>query len=234
MMREPERVADGVWIVRGGFPRRIFNVYLIESTGGVVVFDAGVKQMTKDIARAAARFGGIERVVLGHAHSDHRGAAPGLNAPVFCHATEKPHAESENGEVYFRYGELDLHGRLALRRLMGTWDGGPVAIAGTLEEGDEVAGFRVVHIPGHSPGQIALFRDRDRLALVSDAFYTLDPQTGLNKEPRLPHPALSLDHDQARESLRKLAALEPRAAWPGHARPVDEDVAATLNEVAGA
>ncbi len=33
--REPERVADGVWLIRGGFPSKTMNIYLIEDEGGV-------------------------------------------------------------------------------------------------------------------------------------------------------------------------------------------------------
>ncbi len=47
-------------------------------------------------------------------------------------------------------------------------------IAGTVSEGDEVAGFKVIELPGHAPGLIALWRESDRLALVSDCFYTID------------------------------------------------------------
>ena len=43
------------------------------------------------------------------------------------------------------------------------------------QEGDEIAGFKVVELPGHAPGLIGLFREEDRLALVSDCIYTLDP-----------------------------------------------------------
>src|SRR5947209_3505296 len=73
----PERIADGVWVVRGGFPLRTMNVYLIEDDDGVTVFDAGIKDMVVPIRIAAARLGGIKRVVLSHADADHRGAAPG-------------------------------------------------------------------------------------------------------------------------------------------------------------
>ena len=34
--------------------------------------------------------------------------------------------------------------------------------------------------------------------------------------------------EQAQASMRKLAALEPAAAWPGHAGPVTGDVRAQL------
>ena len=59
----------------------------------------------------------------------------------------------------------------------------------------------------------------DRLALVSDCVYTLDPQTGLKGAARVPHPAFNLDTEQARASIRKLAALEPSRRWAGHTEP---------------
>ena len=104
--------------------------------------------------------------------------------------------------------------------LIRSWDGGPVKIEGTVSEGDDVAGFEVVHFPGHAPGMIGLWRESDGLALVSDTIYTLDPQTGRKGGPRVPHPAFNKDTDQARASIRKLAALDPRTVWPGHADPL--------------
>jgi hypothetical protein len=40
------------------------------------------------------------------------------------------------------------------------------------------------------------------------------------------------DTDQARASVRKLAALEPAAAWPGHADPLTGDVRGQLVQAA--
>jgi glyoxylase-like metal-dependent hydrolase (beta-lactamase superfamily II) len=114
------------------------------------------------------------------------------------------------------------------------WDGGAVEIAGTVDEGDDVSGFRVVHIPGHAPGLIALFRESDRLALTSDCFYMVDPETSRKVPPRTPHPAFNQDIAQARESIRKLAALEPAACWPGHLGPLTDDVRTALERAATA
>jgi glyoxylase-like metal-dependent hydrolase (beta-lactamase superfamily II)/predicted ester cyclase len=229
----PEQIADGVWIVRGGFPLRTMNVYLIEDEGGVTVFDAGIKDMVVPIRTAAARLGGIRRVVLGHADGDHRGAAPGLGAPVYCHPAEREAAESPSPfRPYFHLDLLGPHGRLLLPRLLPVWDGGPVQIAGTVSEGEEIAGFRVIDLPGHAPGLIGLFRDRDRLALVSDCFYTVDPQTGLKRPPAVAHPAFNISTKQAAGSIRKLAALNPSAAWAGHGDPVTADVVGQLEHAA--
>jgi len=228
-----EWVAEGVWLVRGGFPAKTMNVYLLEDDGQVTVFDAGSEDMTVGLRSAAARFGGVRRVVLSHADADHRGAARGLGALVYCHPAEREAAESpEHYRPYWDLEKLDAHARLAYPRLLASWDGPALEIAGTVGEGDAVAGFRVIELPGHAPGLIGLFRDRDRLALVSDCFYTLDPQTGRKGPPRVPHSAFNQSTDKAADAIRKLAALEPSAAWPGHADPVTGDVVEQLHQAA--
>jgi glyoxylase-like metal-dependent hydrolase (beta-lactamase superfamily II) len=160
------------------------------------------------------------------------GAAPRLGVPVFDHPDDREDAEGDGGRRYFHLERLRPYARPVYPYLLDLWDGGPVQIAGTVAEGEDVSGFRTVHIPGHAPGMIALFRERDGLALTSDCFYTLDIQTGRYGPPRVPHAAFNLDAEQARESLRKLAALDPRAAWPGHAEPLTEDVRARLEHAA--
>jgi glyoxylase-like metal-dependent hydrolase (beta-lactamase superfamily II)/predicted ester cyclase len=230
----PEPVADGVWVVRGGFPRKEMNVYLVRDGGGVLAFDAGIKAMVDAVAAAAASLGGLTRIVLSHGHVDHRGVAPHLGVPVLCHPDARPDAEGDGGLAYFRLEKLKRYARVAYPHLLRMWDGGPVPIADTVAEGEDVAGFEVVALAGHAPGLIGLWRASDRLALVSDCFYTLDPQSGIHGGPRVAHEAFNFDTGQARASIRKLAALEPAAAWPGHAEPLTGDVRAQLERAAAA
>jgi glyoxylase-like metal-dependent hydrolase (beta-lactamase superfamily II) len=223
-----------VWVVQGQ-PGRC-NVYLIEDAevGGVTLYDAGARTMVRAVASAGAKLGGIKRIVLGHGHTDHRGVAPALGVPVLCHPDEVQDAEGSGG---FRYWPKDLATlpvpQRQIHRAMHrwAWDGGPVKIADTLSEGDEVAGFKVIHLPGHAPGQIGLWRESDRLALVSDCFYTLE-MWGRSCPPHVPEPTYNYDTDQAKASIRKLAEMEPAAAWPGHAKPVTGDVRSQLLKAA--
>ena len=149
---------------------------------------------------------------------------------MLCHPDEVQDAEGSGG---FRYWPADLAGvpplSKQLQKLLHryAWDGGPVSIAGTVREGDEIAGFRVIDLPGHAPGLIGLWRERDRLALVSDCFYTVD-LWGRNSAPRAPFETYSYDTEQARASMRKLAEMEPAAAWPGHGNPITGDVRGQL------
>jgi hydroxyacylglutathione hydrolase len=219
-----EQVAEGVWLLRGD-ARDAMNVYFLEDEGGVVQFDAGTKGMTKEVRAAAERLGGLKRIVLGHAHADHRGTAPGLDAPVFCHPDEVADAEGEAAIApYMEISTLPAPARWIYPFLLRRWDGGPVKINGTVSEGDEVAGFRVQHFPGHAPGLIGLWRESDRLALVSDVVYLID-STKLGKplpagEASVPHPAWGWDHAKAKDSVRKLAALEPATVCAGHEAPL--------------
>jgi glyoxylase-like metal-dependent hydrolase (beta-lactamase superfamily II) len=229
-----EKVADGVWLLRGDLGKAM-NVYFLEDDGGLVQFDAGTKPMTKKVRSAAERLGGLSRIVLGHAHADHRGTAPYLGVPVHCHPDEV--ADAEGDAAIAPYMDLSRLPVAPVRWLYPTllrrWDGGPVKIAGTVSEGDEVAGFRVLHFPGHAPGLIGLWRESDRLALVSDVVYLVD-STRLRPLPKgeasVPHPAWAWDHAKAKESVRKLAALEPAMVCAGHEPPLRGDNLRTVLE----
>lgn len=225
-------VAEGVWRVTRGFPLRM-NVFLIREDDGVAVFDAGIRAMGDVVRAAADELGGAARVVLGNAHPDHRGGARAIGAPVHCHADERPDVEGDGGVHYFDYGKLPVLARPLTPRLMGAWDGGPLRVAATVAEGDAVGDFTVVHLPGHGPGCIGLWRERDRLALSNDCFARFDPALPRQGRPRIPHPAFNWSTERCRDSVVKLAELEPATCWPGHFGPLTGDVRAQLRAAAG-
>ena len=246
-----EPVANRVWVVRGGLeygaialqalrgnlPRRTMNVYLIKEHDGVTMFDAGIAEMTEPLRVLTERMGGLKRIVLGHAHADHRGAAPGIDAPVYCHADAKAEAEDpEPIRPYMNLGDIPARlPRAAFPKLMREWDGGAVKIDGTIAEGDGIGGFEVRLFDGHGPGMIGLWRESDRLALVSDTIYTVDPLTGKFGGHRVPLEYFNQDTQRARDAIRRLAALEPREVWAGHADALTgDDVVDQLERAAAA
>ena len=104
------------------------------------------------------------------------------------------------------------------------WQGPPYEVARVLQEGDEVAGFRVVHAPGHSRGEVVYFRDADRVAICGDVIRNMSYATGL---PGIKEPPEIFTYDPAenRRSIRKLAELGPSLILPGHG-PAVTDMAA--------
>ena len=234
-----ERAGEGVEVLRLRPPSRVqklTNIYLLADDGGIALYESGSVGMAGAIAKAAAERGGIARIVLSHAHADHRGGASRLDAPIFCHPDERPGAE---GDAWAKDG-FDLAKirnpivRAVTPSALRGMDGGPVEIAGTLEDGDSVAGFTVLHLPGHTPGLIGLWRESDRLAIVSDAVFVWNPFS-LTARPgpvRLPPPPIRPDDAAARASMRRIAELDPRTVWLGHYGPVTGDVAAQLSRAA--
>ena len=228
MAREPEQIADGVWRLQGDLKGGM-NVYFIsDPDGGVTMFDAGTRGMTRNVSRVAKSLGGLRQIVLGHADTDHRGTAAvlGQTVPVLCHPDARPYAERDEWPEYWDMDDIEWPVSRFLYKhvLHHWWDGGAVPISGTVAEGDDVAGFEVYDLPGHAPGLIGLFRESDRLALVSDAIYMADSiylkELPEDEAPQVPHSVWNQDTRQAAESVRKLAALEPRAVWPGHEHAV--------------
>ena len=234
-----EKVADGVWLLRGDF-RGAMNIYFLEDGDGVVQFDAGTKAMRKKAQAAGER---ARRDASGScsATPTPTTAAPPRtsDAPVFCHPDEVADAESDAAIApYMDLSQLPVAPvRWLYPFLLRRWDGGAVKIAGTVAEGDEVAGFRVIHFPGHAPGLIGLWRESDRVALVSDVVYLVD-SARLKPLPRgrgqRPPPRLGLGPREG-EGVGAQAGGAGTGAWsaPGTSEPLrGENLRATLERAA--
>jgi hydroxyacylglutathione hydrolase len=105
--------------------------------------------------------------------------------------------------------------RLAMR----FWVGPGRDVDRALREGDEVAGFRVIDVPGHSPGRVVFWRESDRVLVIGDVLNSIDVLTGLRglNEPKW---FFTADPEENRRSARKLATLEPSLVLFGHGPPL--------------
>jgi glyoxylase-like metal-dependent hydrolase (beta-lactamase superfamily II) len=195
-------LARGVSQLRG-FPPNTINVYLV----GDVLVDAGTPAARKRILR---ELDGVEvrTHVVTHAHPDHFGSS---------------HAVCEALGVELWTGERDAEAIETARPVPSDTKIGALLskgkmppahpVARRLREGDEVAGFAVLDVPGHSPGHIALWREEDRTLIAGDVFFNL---------PRLGSPPdfLTVDPERNRASMRRLAELRPALALFGHGPPL--------------
>ena len=92
----------------------------------------------------------------------------------------------------------------------------------------EVSGapeWRWLHVPGHTAGQVALFRESDRVLIAADALTTVNQNEVLPllvQRPQFfcPPPYMTTDWNAARRSVELLAALEPNIVASGHGRPI--------------
>jgi len=207
-------IAPGVWRFRFVWPYA-FNAYYIQGEGEGVVVDTSTR-WDWGLMRNQLRGKKVTSVVLTHAHPDHQGCAARIcqtfQAPLACHEADADSAEGKAPLV--RQNPLwETIGNLA-------WAGRRSPVTRRLQEGDRVAGFTVYHMPGHTPGQITLLRESDRVALVGDVINSNDYLTGVIRLIREPPRTFSLNPAQNRNSIRRLWSLAPRLLCTGHGPPL--------------
>jgi hydroxyacylglutathione hydrolase len=209
-------IAPGVSRVREFAP--VINVYLVED----VLIDAGRRWDRKRVFEAI-NGQDLSMVALTHAHGDHTGVAKDVcearGIPLAVHADDVEVAE-RGGPTAEELAEASPMARFVWRY----WGGPGHPVGRVLEDGDEVAGFRVVQAPGHSPGEVIYFRESDRVAICGDVIRNLSYAT-LRAKLSEPPEAFNWDTAENRRSIRKLAELEPSVILPGHGgavRDMDE------------
>jgi glyoxylase-like metal-dependent hydrolase (beta-lactamase superfamily II) len=212
-----EQLADDVFRIPV-LPRDGINVYLL----GDVLVDAGVPGSAKKIVKTL-QGRDVRAHAITHAHQDHVGGSGRVLEALGLDGIAVGEADAEAAET----GQPVLTPRAdnPIGRFMASFDG--VNVSRRLHEGDEIGpGFTVLDVPGHSPGHVAYWRERDRLLIGGDVFFNLNLLTtvpGLREPPGLFTP----DPARNRESEKKLAALEPAIAGFGHG-PVVRDAAPKL------
>jgi hydroxyacylglutathione hydrolase len=202
-----KQLAPGVWRVPQ-FPGPWVNVYL---AGGVLI-DAGSRLDRRRIFKAIEGRA-LSLLALTHVHPDHQGVAKDVceerGIPLACHADD---VDAMEGRRPVQEARPDHPINRLIKR---TIQGPPHDVDRVLTEGDEVAGFRVIHAPGHARGEVILFRESDRVAICGDVIRNMSYATGL-PGIREPPEIFTYDPEENRRSIRKLADLDPALILPGH------------------
>jgi hydroxyacylglutathione hydrolase len=206
-----KRLADGVWML-SGFPPNGFNVYLL----GDVLVDASTRHAGRRILRQLDGHT-VTAHALTHAHPDHQGASKEvcqkLGIPFWVGENDADVAE--NPELLEERQPDNLVGKLVYRM----WTGPGHPVDRKLREGDEVAGFQVLDTPGHSGGHVTFWRESDRVAVIGDVLNGMHLVTGM-RGLHEPPTVFTPDPARNRESIRRVAALEPALVCFGHGPPL--------------
>jgi hydroxyacylglutathione hydrolase len=206
-----KRIGDGLYQVQL-FPPNAINVYL----AGNVLIDAATRHSGRGILR---QLDGHEVTAhaLTHAHPDHQGAShevcQKLGIPYWVGEGDVKAAES--GDMVTPQPDHPMP-RMSQRALAGP--GHPVDRV--LHEGDEVGGFTVLETPGHSAGHVVFWRESDRVLIIGDVVFNVNPTTFWPGSLNEPRPFFSPDPARNRDSARRLAKLEPALVCFGHGPPL--------------
>jgi glyoxylase-like metal-dependent hydrolase (beta-lactamase superfamily II) len=219
---------------------RIVNLFFHGQRGAGdrewVLIDTGLYGSETRIVRAATdRFGAGARpaaIILTHGHFDHVGSVRQLadrwDVPVYAHRMEMPYVTGRSS-----YPPPDpTVGGGAMARMAMLYPRRPIDLGGrvrTLPDDGSVPGmpeWRWIHTPGHTAGHVSLFRDRDRALIAGDAFVTTKQESlraVLRQRQEIHGPPMyyTPDWGAARDSVERLAALEPVIAATGHGAPME-------------
>jgi glyoxylase-like metal-dependent hydrolase (beta-lactamase superfamily II) len=222
---------------------RAVNVYAHPAGGGLVdLVDAGMysARSIHDVVRGLRRLGAspcsVGRIVATHFHVDHLTAA----AVIAEASGAEVYLGRRDLEVALRGGDLEGFIRSAIQlyvehgmppgeageiarshpamraveayRALSSLDPKPLGEGDTIRLGESE--YRVLEVPGHTPGHIILYNEGEGYILSGD----------LVLEGITPHVTL---HDMETDplgdylaSLRRVIELNPPLALPGHRRPL--------------
>jgi glyoxylase-like metal-dependent hydrolase (beta-lactamase superfamily II) len=240
MSAQAQLVVPGVWML----PFEIGQAYIWDWDDGLTLVDTGVAGSADTILHAVQALGrepsDVKEIVLTHYHADHRGSAAELvartGAAVLAHRVEAPVVDGNQPQLPPSLADFErpiAEGVLArmapqlvagaplslddlARALVADISTAPVAVTREVEDGDTTAGGgQIVHIPGHTPGSIAL------LVPALGVLFTGD--TLASHEGRIIPGVFNVDRAALMSSIAKLARLDVNVACFGHGAPATRE-----------
>lgn len=219
----------------------IVAAYLVDTEEGVTVIDAGLAghwhDLNGELASMDRSVDDIRGVVLTHGDTDHLGFAERLRrdhgVPVYVHEADAARARGEV-KPQMSWGRMKLGATLgffwyALRKggfrtaylteVVGVHDGQVLDLPGAP---------RIIGLPGHSPGSIAIHVPVADAIFVGDGLTTRHVLTGQHG----PQPApFTDDLQQAVASLSHLEGIQATWLLPGHGTPWSGGVAEAVRAI---
>jgi glyoxylase-like metal-dependent hydrolase (beta-lactamase superfamily II) len=211
------------------------HVYLLASGEGLTLIDSGTPgefaQIARQLQEGGYALGDVKTIVLTHCHSDHAGNVAELarqsGAQVLAHEDEAPYVEKT----------ASLPAGSFLRRVLvwlmeRVFTSPPCTVDRALQDGEKIealGGLEVIHAPGHTPGNIALYQPERQILFCGDTIFNGTPFSrieGIQGPPRL----FSIDPDQAQRSARALVERSIQVVCFGHGEPILERAQERLAE----
>jgi glyoxylase-like metal-dependent hydrolase (beta-lactamase superfamily II) len=211
------KVTDSLYILplaeKGGeIQEVIYPSLILDEQHGPTLVDTGmpdregaIEALLKEIG---IRLEDIRRIILTHQDLDHVGSAAAIVqascVEVWAHAAETPYIEGTLRSIRLPPPALLEKLPPAVRAVLEK-GAEPLRVDRQLQGGevlDIAGGLRVIFTPGHTPGHISLYLERDRVLIAADAVTVHEGRVQLPRAPVTP------DMPEAKRSIAKLTELD--------------------------
>lgn len=236
-MPAPRLILPGLYELALPIPLGSVNVFFMLTAGGVTLIDTGYPDRGAGVLAGLAALGrqpeDVQHIIITHHHIDHAGNIAALQArtgaAVWMHPLDaeqvgqgqalRPTAHSADGwfnRLAFGVGKLLMPAKITPARVdrLAT-DGAVIPVAGGLE---------VIHIPGHSAGQIGLRWPAQQVLFTADAV--------MYRGKGLQSPIVLEDKTAAAHSLARLDRCQFTTLCFGHGPALSENAATVFHRYA--
>lgn len=204
--------------------------FLLAASTGATLIDTGmpgkIKPLLTEIEATQQPLKAIKQIVLTHCHADHTGNVAELvkrtQAKVIAHQDDVPYIlqqqtlPASSPLKKLMLGLMDRVFKTHVERVDTT-----VADGDTI---DALGGLQVIHVPGHTPGSIALYQPERRIMFFGDIIFN-------ERELKIAPKIFNVDAEKVAEAARKLAAYEIDIACFGHGEPYTENAGERIRQV---
>jgi glyoxylase-like metal-dependent hydrolase (beta-lactamase superfamily II) len=204
------------------------NCYLVTSGTETLLIDTGMPSNGNKIINYVKGLGknaaDIKYVILTHADIDHIGSAAEIKkitgAQLVIHTNDALILSGKRQSKTIK-GPIGL----LMKVMLSFMHYHPVEADIIIKEDTEIAGFKVVHTPGHTSGSISLYQP-GKLIFVGDAL-----KSDSKGNPKFPSRFLSADIVKTTVSLMAIAELDFDLLLPGHGAPVKGNASARVKNL---
>jgi glyoxylase-like metal-dependent hydrolase (beta-lactamase superfamily II) len=165
---------------------KVFPYLFIENEDNLTLIDPGflsqlpiLEEYIQDIGY---EFKNIKRIILTHVHVDHAQAANEVKriagAKIYSHwiearylAHNPPYMGPPSTQESINKLEKLGVSKESLSKKYGSLEVEPISVDEQVSDGDMIGSLKVIHKPGHTPGHISLYYEKDKLLLGADSIY---------------------------------------------------------------
>ena len=226
------KIAENAAMIPLGRGGGSLHVVLTWDEENLMLIDAGVPGQTEELVKGIVELGfkpeNLTHLVITHQDFDHIGCVADLRklAPkmsVIAHAEEAPYIDGRRLPIKLearlaKYDELPEAGKASADAWKEMYEKTPVQITQEVHDGevyDVCGGVEFVHVPGHTPGHIAVYLEKSKIIVCGDAANIAEGKiAGSN-------PVHTHDMELAKKSLAKITDYDLKGLVAYHGGFID-------------